>query len=287
MAFTFKFTADQVADILHLDAATAKDWFAAMEEVLPKYEINTPERVAGFIAQTGHESNGYKALTENLNYKAETLEKLFSKYFSKAGRNAKDYERQPEKIANVIYASRMDNGDTASGDGWRFRGGGILQLTGRANYTNFGKSIGMTAEAATDYVRTPKGAIESACWFWKTNKLNEYCDKNDIVGMTKRVNGGTIGLEDRTKHWNHAMELFTGKAAPKAAAATSESASSTTLRKGSKGDLVKKMQAVLGVAQDGDFGPGTEAKVKAWQTKHGLTPDGVVGPKTLAAMGIK
>ena len=285
MAFTFKFTAEHVADILHLDAAAAKEWFEAMEEVLPKYEITTPERVAGFIAQTGHESGGYKTLTENLNYSSDALNKIFPKYFVKAGRDATAYHRQPEKIANVIYAGRMANGDTASGDGWRFRGGGILQLTGRENYTNFGKSVGMTAEQATDYVRTPKGAIESACWFWKTNGLNKYCDSNDILTMTKRINGGTIGLEDRTKHWNHAMELFTGKAAPKAAVA--ESAATTTLKKGSKGELVKKMQAVLGVAQDGDFGPGTEAKVKAWQTKNGLTADGIVGPKTLAKMGIK
>lgn len=183
-------------------------WLEAMQEMFPKYEINTLNRVAGFIAQTAHESNNYKVLSENLNYSSQALDSLFSKYFAKAGRNSADYHRQPEKIANVIYANRMDNGDTASGDGWRFRGGGILQLTGRHNYTEFGKTVDMTAEQATDYVRTKKGAIESACWFWKTNGLNKFCDADDIVGMTKRINGGTIGLEDRKKHYQHAQEVL-------------------------------------------------------------------------------
>ena len=159
----------------------------------------------GFIAQTAHESASYKTITENLNYSAKALDAIFGKYFKRAGIDAQDYHRQPKKIANRIYAGRMDNGSTSSGDGWTFRGGGILQLTGRYNYTQFGKTVGMSAEEATDYVRTPKGAIESACWFWTTNDINKYCDKNDIVGMTKRINGGTIGLADRKKHYAHAL----------------------------------------------------------------------------------
>ena len=136
-------------------------------------------------------------ITENLNYRAEALNKIFPKYFKRAGRDADKYHRQPEKIANVIYANRMDNGDIDSGDGWHFRGGGILQLTGRYNYTQFGKAEELSASEATDFVRTPIGALASACWFWDTNNINRYCDTQDIVTMTKRINGGTIGLADR------------------------------------------------------------------------------------------
>ncbi len=284
MGFKFDFKGRMLAEILHMDKDTAMPWWEAVKEILPKYEIVTPERVAGFLAQTGHESNGWKVLTENLNYSAKALNSIFPKYFVKAGRNADDYHRQPERIANVIYANRMENGDTASGDGWTFRGGGILQLTGRHNYTKFGESIGMSAVEAAEYVRTPKGALESACWFWVTNNLNKYCDNRDIVTLSKRVNGGTIGLEDRIKHWNHAMELFTGE---RSLAPVEETPSTVNLlKKGSNGDLVKKMQEVLGVDADGDFGPGTERAVKAWQSENGLTPDGIVGPKTMQAMGI-
>ena len=146
---------------------------------------------------------------ENLNYSAKALNTIFPKYFRRAGRDANEYHRQPEKIANVIYANRMDNGDTDSGDGWTFRGGGILQLTGRYNYTKFAKEMDMSAEEAVDYVRTKKGALD-LCWFWDTNGLNKYCDAMDIVGATKRINGGTIGLDDLKKHYLHAMDVLGG-----------------------------------------------------------------------------
>jgi len=171
----FDFKIEHVETILHRD--DAHEWYDAMVEMLPKYQIDTPKRVAGFIAQTAHESASYKTITENLNYSAKALNAIFGKYFHRAGVDAQKYHRQPRKIANRIYANRMDNGDTESGDGWTFRGGGILQLTGRYNYTQFGKTVGMSAEEATDYVRTPKGAIESACWFWTANNINKYCDK--------------------------------------------------------------------------------------------------------------
>jgi len=285
MGFKFDFKLAHVQDMLKGNKE-ADQWYEAMVEILPKYEIDTPERVAGFVAQCGHESNNFTVLTENLNYSADALNKIFGKYFVKAGRDSTPYNRQPEKIANVIYAGRMDNGDTASGDGWKFRGGGILQLTGRANYTNFGKSVGKSPEEAAEYVRTKEGALASACWFWKTNNLNSFCDKNDILGMTKRINGGTIGLEDRTNHYNHAIAVLGGKEVPHVAEAATP-AGTTVLKKGSKGDLVKKMQEVLGLDADGDFGPGTEKAVRHWQEEHGLTADGIVGPKSLAAMGIK
>lgn len=273
-------TKEKIVHLLHGNPA-AEEWAEAALEILPKYEINTPNRVAGFFAQCGHESAGFKVLEENLHYRAETLDKIFPKYFKNAGRDANAYAKQPEKIANVVYASRMGNGDTASGDGYRFRGRGVIQLTGRDNYTNFGKSIGMTAEQVIDYVTTKKGALESACWYWNSRNINAACDANDIVKMSKLVNGGTIGLEDRTKHYKEALAIL-GGAVPVNPQITD--AVTQTLRKGSKGDAVKRMQAALGIGADGDFGPGTEAALKAWQASNGLVADGVAGPKTLAKL---
>ena len=273
-------TKDHIIHILHGNADAAA-WADAALEVLPKYEINTPNRGAGFFAQCGHESMSFTALSENLNYRAETLEKLFSKYFSKAGRNAADYAKQPEKIANVIYANRMGNGDTASGDGFKFRGRGVIQLTGRDNYSAFALSIKMTLPDVIDYVQTKKGALESACWYWNSRKINLACDENDIVKMTKLVNGGTIGLEDRRSHYEKALAVL-GGAVP--APITSAAAIPGVLKKGSTGEAVKRMQAELGLEDDGVFGPGTEAAVKKWQAASGLAADGIVGPKTLAKL---
>jgi putative chitinase len=230
-----------------------------------------------FIAQCGHESNNFKVLSENLNYSAKALDSLFGKYFKRAGRDAQEYHRQPRKIANVIYANRMDNGDTDSGDGWRFRGGGILQLTGRYNYTEFAKEMEMSPEEAVDYVRTKKGALDSACWFWDTNGLNKYCDNRDVKGATKRINGGYIGLEDREKHYKHAMEVLGGHWAPSKMVYE-------TIRVGSRGPTVRAVQEELEIGADGIFGKGTEAHIKAWQEENGLTADGIMGPKSLALM---
>lgn len=269
---------DQIVHILHGNADAAA-WADAAMEILPKYEINTPNRIAGFFAETGHESMNFTALSENLNYRAETLEKLFSKYFSKAGRNAADYAKQPEKIANIIYGGRM--GNVQEGDGYRFRGRGVIQLTGRDNYTAFGKSVGMSPEQVIDYVQTKKGALESACWYWNSRKINIACDNNDIVLMTKLVNGGTIGLEDRKKHYEQALAVLGGASpAPIANAA----AIPGVLKKGSTGEAVKRMQAELGLEPDGVFGAGTESAVKKWQADNGLAADGIVGPKTLAKL---
>ena len=273
-------TKDHIIHILHGNADAAA-WADAALEILPKYEITTPNRIAGFFAQCGHESMNFTVLSENLNYRAETLEKLFSKYFSKAGRSAADYAKQPEKIANVIYASRMGNGDTASGDGYRFRGRGVVQLTGRDNYTAFGKTVARTPEQVIDYVQTKNGALESACWYWASRKINVACDEGDIVKMTKLVNGGTIGLEDRRKHYEAALSVL-GGAVP--APITTAAAIPGVLKKGSTGEAVKRMQAELGLEDDGVFGPGTESAVKKWQAANGLAADGIVGPKTLAKL---
>jgi putative chitinase len=271
-------TKDHIIHILHGNADAAA-WADAAMEILPKYEINTPNRIAGFFAQTGHESMNFTGLSENLNYRAETLEKLFSKYFSKAGRNAADYAKQPEKIANIIYGGRM--GNVQEGDGYRFRGRGVIQLTGRDNYTAFGKSVGMSPEQVIDYVQTKKGALESACWYWNSRKINIACDEGDIVKMTRLVNGGSIGLEDRRKHYEQALAVLGGAVpAPIANAA----AIPGVLKKGSTGENVKRLQAELGLEPDGVFGPGTESAVKKWQAANGLAADGIVGPKTLAKL---
>ena len=173
----------------------------------------------------------------------------------------------------------MDNGDTASGDGWRFRGGGILQLTGRYNYTEFAKAVEKTPEEAVDYVRTKAGALDSACWFWDTNNINKYCDAQDIVGMTKRINGGTIGLDDRKKHYIHALDVLGGDFEEP------EIEYNQTIRQGSRGPLVAEVQEKLDIdPADGIFGPGTAKIVKHWQSSNGLVADGIVGPKTLGKL---
>jgi putative chitinase len=182
-------------------------WHNALSQLLPDYEINTPQRIAAFIAQCAHESGNFVFLTENLNYKAESLTKIFGKYFKDMA-TAKAYEKKPEKIANRIYANRMGNGDEASGDGWRYRGRGLIQLTGKTNYTWFAASLEISAEEAAEYTQTFEGAAQSACWFWETNKLNNEADKGDIKTMTRKINGGFIGLDDRIKHYNHALHVL-------------------------------------------------------------------------------
>lgn len=285
----FILSKEQFADLAP-KAKNSDELYAAMSELCPKYDVNTPERLAGFIAQCGHESAGFTVMSENLNYSADGLNKIFPKYFVKAGRDAAAYARNPEKIANVVYASRMGNGDTASGDGWKHRGRGYIQLTGKDNYTKFAAAVGKSVDEAVKYLDTVKGALESALWFWKANKLNDTADKNDITAMTKKINGGTIGLEDRKKHYEHALDVLGGKVAPKAAAAPAKASGSSslnlneTLNIGSKGDTVAAVQKKLGLTADGDFGPGTKRAVKEFQAKNGLVADGVAGPKTLAKL---
>jgi len=182
-------------------------WYDALSSVLPTYEIDSPQRVAAFIAQCTHESGGFKRLKENLNYKAESLRRVFPKYFP-TDELAQEYAHKQEQIANRVYGGRMGNGDESSGDGFKYCGRGLIQLTGRNNYTKFSESIGMAVEEMPALLETFEGAVKSACWFWKTNNLNQYADAGDILTMTKRINGGTIGLEDRIKHYNHALEVF-------------------------------------------------------------------------------
>jgi putative chitinase len=202
-------TQDQLAQILPGNPYV-DHWCEALNKILPDYDINTPERVAAFIAQAAHESGNFTALHENLNYRAETLRKVFPKYFPDAA-TAEHYAGQPNKqelIANRVYANRMGNGDEASGDGFRYCGRGLIQLTGKQNYCKFAESIETPVEAIPEFLTTFEGAIQSACWFWETNNLNQYADSGDILTMTKRINGGTIGLADRQAHYNHALQVF-------------------------------------------------------------------------------
>jgi putative chitinase len=182
-------------------------WYEAISSILPEYEINTPQRVAAFLAQCAHESGGFVFLKENLNYKAPSLRKVFSKYFQDDA-TAIAYANKPEKIANRVYANRMGNGDESSGDGWRYCGRGLIQLTGKDNYTFFAASLDIPVEEASEYLQTFEGAVQSACFFWEQNSLNKWADSGDILTLTKRINGGTIGLEDRIKHYEHALHIF-------------------------------------------------------------------------------
>jgi putative chitinase len=179
-------------------------------EVMEKFQINTPLRMAHFLAQCGHESGGFRQVRENLNYSSRGLLTTFKKYFP-TEQKAKLYERQPEKIANLVYGNRMGNGDENSGDGFRFSGRGYIQLTGRNNYAAFDKIVEENILEQPGLVAT-KYPLLSAAWFWSTNKLNLLADKGatdaDVTAVTRRVNGGTIGLQDRIKHFKEYFNLL-------------------------------------------------------------------------------
>lgn len=206
MSFTFDFKKSHLQEMIGKNQYIDY-WFNAINEILPEYEINTPHRVAAFIAQCAHESGGFKFLKENLNYKAPSLRRVFGKYFP-TDELAKAYEKRPQMIANRVYANRMGNGPEESGDGWKFCGRGLIQLTGKNNYTFFAASLDMDVEDVPEYLETFEGAVQSACFFWEQNNLNQWADKGDILTLTKKINGGTIGLDDRIKHYNHALHVL-------------------------------------------------------------------------------
>jgi len=182
-------------------------WHHALSLALPDYEINTPQRVAAFMAQCAHESGGFRALKENLNYKAASLRRVFPKYFPDDN-IAAHYAGKQEMIANRVYGGRMGNGPEETGDGYKYCGRGLIQLTGKSNYQAFADSIETPVEEIPEFLATFEGAVQSACWFWEANNLNQFADRGDILTMTKRINGGTIGLEDRIKHYNHALHVL-------------------------------------------------------------------------------
>lgn len=187
-------------------------WVQELNTFMPRYGIDTPLRIAAFLPQCGHESEGFTALKENLNYSAEALTKTWPLRFP--ARVAQQYARQPERIANRAYANRMGNGPEESGDGWRHRGRGIIQLTGGDMYRAFAKAAGKPYEEIAAYLETKAGAVESACWFWvKCKNLNPLADAADMLGMTKLINGGTNGLADRQARYAQARSIFLPEAA--------------------------------------------------------------------------
>jgi putative chitinase len=196
-------------DITKLKGHIPDNVLVQLPEVMTKFGITNKLRLSHFLAQCGHESGGFKLVNENLNYSAEGLKKIFPKYFP--GTVNESYARQPKKIASRVYASRMGNGDENSGEGYKFRGRGYIQLTGKSNYTNFTKFIGEDCVANPDLVAT-KYPLASAAFFFNSNGLWTICDKGatdaDVTAVTKRVNGGTIGLPDRIKHFKEYYSLL-------------------------------------------------------------------------------
>ena len=209
-----------------LVAARVKDpgkWLDAVVEACTKFQINTPKRIAAFLAQTAHESGGYTMLEENLNYSAETMAVVWpnrfaekgpdGKYIKENGKNkpnkfALALHRKPEMIANVVYSNRMGNGTIESGEGWKYRGRGLKQLTGKDNYTRCGTSLGVDLVERPELLLTPQYAALSAGWFWDSNRLGDFADRDDFVGMTKKINGGTIGLADREARYKAVLSVL-------------------------------------------------------------------------------
>ena len=209
-----------------LTAAKIKDpdkWLQPIIETWVEFEINTPQRIAGFLAQTSHESGGYTMLTENLNYRAATLAACWPNRFAemvnkKPKKDAKGaliptkvalaIEKKPELIANLVYSNRMGNGTAESGEGWKYRGRGLKQLTGKDNYKRCGEALGVDLVTNPDLLLEPMFAARSAGWFWKVNNLSSFADNADIKGMTKKINGGYIGLEQRQALYNKIMAAF-------------------------------------------------------------------------------
>lgn len=283
------------------------EWCKVLNEMLPKYGITTPKRIASFISQCAHESGDFRLLEENLSYKEETLLRVFPRYFGPGKQNAAEYAKNPEKIANYVYMDKNRSangalGNTQDGDGWRFRGRGLKQVTGRSNYTTFGKAIGKTAEEAAEYLTTKEGALVSALWFWDSRKLNEVADTGDVVRVTKIINGGDIGLEDRRQRYVQSLAVLDGQdpagddrgsgggegdrqdRGQGGGSDQGQGGGSQVLRVGSRGAEVAALQKALGITADGSFGPGTEKALKEWQQAQGLTADGVAGPKTLSKL---
>lgn len=279
MSFTFDFNVNQTRQILKGNSE-ADAWHQALVDILPKWKINTPERVAAFMAQCAHESNNFKVLEENLNYSWQGLRSTFPRYFP-TDSIAQQYHRQPEKIANRVYddANRSSKlGNTQPGDGWKYRGRGIIQLTGKNNYLAFAADVGMTLDQVVDYVQTKDGAVESAAWFWSKRNINAPADQGNIDQVSKLVNGGTIGLDERRQKYASSLKILT-EGAPSAKPAATPT--TVVLKKGSRGPDVVKLQQALKIKADGIFGTGTETSLKLWQANNGLPATGVADAEVM------
>ena len=201
-------TTDQMKTIIpKMNWEKAQAYLPHMSTVLSNFDIDTPLRKAHFLSQIAHESGGLKYSVENLNYSAKALRSVFGKYF-KTNEMAEKYARKPKKIANRVYANRMGNGDEESGDGWKYRGRGLIQLTGKDNYRSFAHDHGADCVNNPDIILDPETALKSACWYWKKRKINAYADADDIHMVTKRINGGTNGLQDRQQYLDSFKHLY-------------------------------------------------------------------------------
>jgi len=208
MSFEFNFTQNKLEAIIGKNPYI-DHWYEALCQILPDYDINTVPRVAAFLAQTAHESGNYRAIKENLNYRAETLMKVWPRYFPNM-EIASQYAHKQEAIANRAYGGRMGNGPESSGDGYKFCGRGLIQLTGKDNYTRYAQSLEIGLDEASEHLTTFEGCVQSAAWFWEANNLNQWADSGDILTLTKKINGGTLGLADRQKHYSHAIHILEG-----------------------------------------------------------------------------
>lgn len=188
----------------------AETFFQPLYNAMQEFKINTPLRMAAFLSQIAHESGSLRYVRENLNYSAEALMRVWPKYFPSIS-VANQYARKPEDIANTVYANRMGNGDRSSGDGWRYRGRGLIQLTGKSNYERCGAALKRDLVADPSYLETPEGASRSAAWFWSFNGINELADRADVLAITKRINGGYNGIEDRQAKYSTALRAFGGR----------------------------------------------------------------------------
>lgn len=186
--------------------ANIEKYYEPLVAAMEHFGINTKNRIAAFLANLAHESASFNTIEENLNYSAKRLLQVWPKHFR--NRNVNLYHRQPQKIANVAYANRMGNGDKNSGDGWRYRGRGLIQLTGKDNYRMFGNAIGADIVSDPDWVLTPEGATISAAWFWNSRKLNRFVDSGDLRELTRRINGGYHGHADRVRRYNHIRKVL-------------------------------------------------------------------------------
>ncbi len=203
----FRVSASQLADIMKTTAEVTA-YCEAVNACLQRYDINTPLRAAHFLAQVAHESGGFRYVEENLNYSAHALKSVFGKYF-KDDTLVSNYARHPQKIANRVYANRMGNGSERSGDGWRYRGRGLIQLTGKSNYTQYAEARCVDVVQTPDLVaKDPTLATDVAGWYWDSRTLNRYADNDDLRAITKRINGGYHGLKDRQFYLNRAKNAL-------------------------------------------------------------------------------
>jgi len=271
---------------LGANPSDAEKFWRPLNDAMREFEINTTPRRAMFLAQILHESGKLRFVRENLNYSASALLRVFGKYFPNADL-ANRYARNPVMIANRCYGGRMGNGPEHTGDGWKYRGRGLIQLTGKNNYEACSRALGYNLHRNPDYLETPEGAARSAAWFWSSNGLNSTADAGDIRGNTRRINGGYNGLKDRVRKYELAMNLMGGKIEPQRTVQESAPRSSRNrglYKIGSRGRTVAKIQQALGITADGIFGEGTDAAVKQWQAENGLSVDGIVGPATRAKL---